>query len=126
MRHVSMKLLAMTAVVLSSGAWAHHSFTALYHVNDEMQIEGRVVQFAVRNPHSFLHVAAPDEDGVQQRWAIEWGGIAALGRINRDTLKPGDEVVIVGNPSRDPGSHRLRMVRIERPADGWQWSGSFD
>lgn len=126
MKHVCMKLLAVTALGLSFGASAHHSFTALYFVDDEMQIEGRVVQFAVRNPHSFLHVSAPDENGVEQRWAIEWGGVASLGRINRETLKPGDEVVIVGNPSRDAASHRLRMVRIVRPADGWEWSGSFD
>ena len=126
MKHVCTKLLAMTAMCASFGAWAHHSFTALYFVDDEMQIEGRVVQFAVRNPHSFLHVAAPDESGVEQRWAIEWGAVAALGRINRETLKPGDEVIVVGNPSRDPASHRLRMVRIERPADGWSWGGTFD
>ena len=31
------------------------------------QIEGTVVQFLFRNPHSFVHVMAPDKNGVMQR-----------------------------------------------------------
>jgi hypothetical protein len=126
MKFANWKTSAWLLGAFSAAAAAHHSFTALYFVDEEVRIEGRVVQFAVRNPHSFLHVSAPDADGTEQRWAIEWGGVASLGRINRETLKPGDEVVVVGNPSRDAAAHRLRMVSIERPADGWSWGGTFD
>ena len=127
MKNIEWTFIGLIASVLATGsALAHHSFSALYFIDDEVMIEGQVVQFAVRNPHSFLHVTAPDDDGVTRRWAIEWGGVASLGRINRETLKPGDSVVVVGNPSRDASAHRLRMVRIERPSDGWQWGGSFD
>jgi thiamine monophosphate kinase len=33
-----------------------------------------------------------------QRWAIEWGGAGQLGGqgISRDTLKPGDHIVVTG------------------------------
>jgi thiamine monophosphate kinase len=62
-----------------------------------------------------------------QRWAVEWGGAAALrGQVTRDTLKPGEHVVVTGNPGRNPADHRLRLRRISRPADGWEWSGDFD
>ena len=105
------------------GAHAHHSHAAQYIPAQEHTIEGRVVQFAVRNPHSFLYVVSQSDSGESQRWAIEWGSISALGPISRDTLKPGDEVVITGRPFRDPRAYRLLMMSIERPSDGWSWSG---
>ena len=56
------------------------------------------MQFVFRNPHSFVHVQAPDENGATQRWAVEWSGTAQLANngITRDTLHVGDAVVIVG------------------------------
>ena len=105
--------------------YAHHSFAATYHEDKTIKIEGKLVQFQFRNPHSFVHVEAPDEQGVMQRWAIEWGGAGALGGqgVTRETLKPGDVVVITGNPGRNSSDHRLRMQTLRRPADGFGWGG---
>src|SRR5215472_6741055 len=99
-RSNSMKILRRAAVTLllaaagaSLPAQAHHSFPATYFVDQTVQIEGTVVQFLFRNPHSFVHVMAPDKDGVMQRWAVEWGagGSLASDNISSDTLKPGDK-----------------------------------
>jgi hypothetical protein len=81
------------------------------------------VQFVYRNPHSFVHVEAPDAQGVKQRWAVEWGGTGQLAEagVKRDTLKVGDAVKIVGRPSRVPGEFRVLMVNLTRPADGFTW-----
>jgi hypothetical protein len=116
------------ASVFGGTALAHHSFAATYHEDQETKIEGDLVQFLYRNPHSFVHVMAPDKDGKMQRWAIEWGGGGQLGRqgVTRQTLKAGDHVIITGNPGRNPEDHRLRMVKIDRPADGWTWGGTFN
>jgi len=86
------------------------------------------VQFLYRNPHSFVHVEGPDDKGEMQTWAIEWGAGGQLGRqgVTRETLKPGDEVIVVGNPGRNPADHRLRMVNITRPSDDWKWGGTFE
>ena len=121
--------LVAGAMVISSGrAYAHHSFAATYFEDKTQKIEGNLVQFLYRNPHSFVHVEAPDDKGTMQRWAVEWGAGGQLGRqgVTRETLKPGDHVVIVGNPGRNPEDHRLRMVNITRPSDGWKWGGTFD
>ena len=111
------------AVVAESAAWAHHSFTATYFENRTVMIEGRVLQFQFRNPHSFVHVQAPDENGDMHRWAVEWGGSAQLSNqgLANATLRPGDEVQITGNPGRDPSDHRVRMRYLFRPADGFNW-----
>jgi hypothetical protein len=124
----ALALVAGAMVVSSGRAYAHHSFAATYFEDKTQKIEGNLVQFLYRNPHSFVHVEAPDEKGTMQRWAVEWGAGGQLGRqgVTRETLKPGDHVVIVGNPGRNPEDHRLRMVNITRPSDGWKWGGTFD
>ena len=124
----ALALVAGAMVVSSGRAYAHHSFAATYFEDKTQKVEGNLVQFLYRNPHSFVHVEAPDEKGTIQRWAVEWGAGGQLGRqgVTRETLKPGDHVVIMGNPGRNPEDHRLRMVNITRPSDGWKWGGTFD
>ena len=119
---------ALLAMAVAAPASAHHSFPATYHIDQMTKIEGTVVQFLFRNPHSFVHVMAPDKQGKMQRWAVEWGGGAALARerITSTSVKPGDKVIIEGNPARVDADHRIRMQKITRPADGWTWGGTFD
>ncbi|HEY3042449.1 MAG TPA: DUF6152 family protein [Vicinamibacterales bacterium] len=128
MRSVLSLLALATVLALAVGTTvsAHHSFGATYDVNKKIQLKGKLVQFAYRNPHSFVHVEAPDADGVVQRWAIEWGGTAQLANagVKRDSLKIGDDVVIIANPSRVPGEYRVLMVNLTRPADGFSWGRS--
>jgi len=129
MKRTLLALVITAGAIVSGGrALAHHSFAATYFEDKTQKIEGNLVQFLYRNPHSFVHVEGPDEKGVMQRWAVEWGAGGQLGRqgVTRETLKPGDHVVIVGNPGRNPDDHRLRMVNITRPSDGWKWGGTFD
>ena len=118
-------IVSVAAVMLVSvaAAYAHHSFAATYFEDKTAKIEGKIVQFLFRNPHSFLHVEAPDENGEMQQWVIEWGGAGALqGQgVTRDTLKVGDTVVVTGNPGRDPADHRIRMSTLKRTADGFTW-----
>ena len=119
--------LALIGAALASGGavYAHHSFAATYIVDKEIKIEGDMVQFMFRNPHSFVHVQAPDANGEVQRWAVEWAAAGQLTGISRDTLKPGDHVIITGNPGRTAEDHRIRMRSILRPKDGFKWSGDF-
>ena len=57
-----------------------------------------------------------------QRWGVEWGGAGALtGQgVTRDSLKPGDHVIITGNPGRNrdrsprPHAHVAAPVRQVR------------
>ena len=123
-------LFWLTAATLEFGisAYAHHSFAATYFEDKRVTIEGELVQFLFRNPHSFVHVEAKDaKTGEVLHWSIEWGAAGQLGQqgVTRETLKPGDHVVVVGNPGRSEEDHRLRMVNITRPADGWKWGGQF-
>jgi hypothetical protein len=118
-------VVLVVAALSASSASAHHSFAATYFVDQEVTVEGTLSQFLYRNPHSFVKVDAKDDKGNVQTWSVEWGGGAQLTQehVTRDTLKPGDHVIVTGNPGRDPGEHRIRLHKIVRPADGWKWEG---
>jgi len=116
-------LILAGAFLFGMTAYAHHSFAGTYDLSTQVKVEGKLVQFLFRNPHSFVHIEAPDANGQTQRWAIEWTGGAQLSgsRIDRNTLKVGDPVIITGNPTRTIGEHRLRMVTFKRTSDGLTW-----
>jgi hypothetical protein len=116
-------LVAAGGLMSGLTASAHHSFTATYDESKTVKIEGELVQFMFRNPHAWVHVMAPDENGEMQRWGVEWGGAGALtGQgVTRESLKPGDKVVITGNPGRNAVDHRVRMRSLLRPSDGFGW-----
>jgi len=116
------------ASLLVGRASAHHSFAATYIESQKVTVEGDLVQFQWRNPHSFVQLVAKDAKGQSQRWSAEWGSGGQLGNqgVARDTLKVGDHLIITGDPSRTAGDYRLRVRTIFRPADGWRWGGEFD
>ena len=123
---MKLKLLVpiLAAAVLASGpAYAHHSFAAAYFEDKTMQVEGKLVSFLFRNPHSFVQIEVKDDKGQVERWSIEWGGASQLGAqgVTGDTLKYGDVVTISGNPGRVPEDHRVRMVWLRRKSDNFGW-----
>ena len=114
--------IAIAALTVGAQAWAHHSFAATYIEGQSVTIEGELVQIMLRNPHSFVHVMVTEPDGSMVRYVVEWGAPTTIGRrVTRDTLKPGDHIIISGTPGRNPDDHRLRLITFRRPKDGWSW-----
>lgn len=114
---------ALFAFALAVPAFAHHSFAATYREKETVTVEGDLVQLDFRNPHSFVHIDVKEKDGTTVRYAVEWGGVGQLGQqgVTRDTFKVGDHVVITGSPGRNPSDHRVRLVTLKRPSDGFSW-----
>jgi hypothetical protein len=106
---------------------AHHSFAATYFEEQTQTIEGDLVQFVFRNPHSYVHLEASDDKGEMQRWAVEWASGMQLSNqgLSATALKAGDHVIVTGAPGRNPDDHRMRMRSITRPKDGFTWKGTF-
>ena len=122
MKHKSGFLAVAAALFCGITAYAHHSLAATYQ-DKEVKLEGKILDLLLRNPHSFLQIEAPDENGVMQRWSLEWRSSGQLGQagIKRDTLKVGDEVTITMNPSRTAGDHRGALKTLHRKSDGFGW-----
>jgi hypothetical protein len=108
----------VAAMSLTSVAGAHHSFAPHFDSNKPVSISGKVTEFEARNPHSYLHVAAVDENGRTQEYICESHGYTQLSRngITPKMLKAGTEVRIEGSQSRnDP--HRCFFTDVHF-ADG--------
>jgi hypothetical protein len=116
-------LFLSTALLFCVSLYAHHSLGATYDGDKEIKLEGKIVQFLLRNPHSFLHIEAPDATGEMQRWSLEWRSAGSLSQqgINAGTLKLGDVVVITASPSRTPTDHRGVLKTLHRKSDGLGW-----
>ena len=116
-------LMAMTLVGIRAAA--HHSQVAVYESTKTQTIEGKIVAVQIRSPHSWVHVevAEKDEDGKPLRYAIEWGSASQLTRsgIDGKTLKINDVVKVTGRPGRDAADHRMLVMTMIRPSDGWKW-----
>jgi hypothetical protein len=124
-RYLVVLSVAVAALVgVGTKLYAHHSFAATYREDESVTIQGELVQFLFRNPHSFVHVNVTEKDGTVRRYAVEWGGSSQLGGqgVNAQTLKAGDKVIITGAPARGyPEEPRIRMLTLKRPADSFEW-----
>ena len=123
--------LTIAAAFLSGAiAYAHHSFAGSYVEHQVMKIEGKVVEFNIRNPHSFINIEVQDKDGKKVRWGGEWGGVTQLsqGGVTRFTLEVGDYLIIEGAPPRDSQDKKLLVRKVWRPATdkkpAWEWAGN--
>ena len=88
--------------LLAPAAYAHHSFAPHFDVDKPANISGRVLEYEARNPHSYLHIAAVDENGRTQEYVCESHGVTVLARVGltAEVLKPGTELRVDGSLSR--------------------------
>jgi hypothetical protein len=127
------KLTVLLGLVLllafgSGPAFAHHAATATYMHGKSITVEGTLKEFAWRNPHSFIKVEAKDDKGDTQIWLIEGAApnVLAQGGMSSTSLRPGDHVIVSGQPGRVEEDHRMLLEKIERPSDGFKWEGKSD
>lgn len=118
-------VLALAALVWQVPVHGHHSFGAHYFEDQMISIEGTLVEFEYRNPHAWVHVLAPDSLGEMRKYGAEWSNPNRLGRqgVTKNTLKPGDRLIVTGSPGRTASEYKIHLKRIERPSDGWRWAG---
>ena len=124
MKRAAAWALVLGVLVTAAPARAHHSFAEYYIEKDTIDIEGDVVQFQYKNPHSYLFVDAPDTFGARHVYMAEWQSVSRLESdgITNKTIRPGDRVRIWGSPGRNEADHRIRLKRIKLP-DGRMWGG---
>ena len=121
--HTRLAVLVLAALGLGASLTAHHSVAATYRVDERVTIEGELVTLVYRNPHSFLHVMAPDRQQQPRLWAIETSsGQLLREKLSAASLVPGDRVIVTGEPGRDEGLWRIRLRTLVRPRDGWRWT----
>lgn len=99
---------------------AHHSISAIYDSSQRKTIEGVVTEFQFVNPHPIVLVDVENGSGGTEQWRLEMDNRVELVQIGftRETLKPGDRVVVMGSPARRQ-TQNLYIRRLDRPTDGF-------
>lgn len=116
-RILAVLLTGAALAFAAAPASAHHSFGAEFDQKDPVVLKGKVIRFDWTNPHAWIHIEVIDPDtGVHEHWRVEGGSPSALLRRgwNRDTLKPGAEIIVRAFRARD-GDNRASAAEISFP-----------
>jgi hypothetical protein len=100
--------LVTLAIVSAAPAAAHHSH-AMYNPNVRMTLAATVKEYIWANPHVWVYVEIPDENGNPVEWILE---SAAPGSLSRNgwtpqSMQPGDKVTVTFGPLKDGTSGGL-------------------
>lgn len=114
---ILMILLALATIP----ALAHHSMSG-YDFGRTLTMKASITTFAWSNPHVQIQFEVRDESGNATNWLAEGPSPGRLSKRgwNEDTLKPGDQVTIVGNPAKN-GAKEMRLEEVTL-ADGQEIS----
>ena len=122
---LAVAVLALMAALTTGGvAQAHHSFAAF---DSELQIRltGTVARYQWANPHVYIRLDVPDENGEIQRWLIECANPGILNRVGWkwNLIKEGDEIDVIASPliTGELGA-LLKRIRL---ADGTEYSNGL-
>jgi hypothetical protein len=100
---LSATLLAAAMLGAAQPAAAHHAFAAEFDGKAPVLLRGKVTRVEWVNPHAWVHLVVIGPDGKSQEWMVEGGTPNTLARagVDRNSLKPGMEIVVRGYQSLD-------------------------
>ncbi|HEY7390785.1 MAG TPA: DUF6152 family protein [Bryobacteraceae bacterium] len=112
------KFCVWAVLVFSVSATAHHAISVEFDPGQRLTFAGVVTKVEWSNPHVYFYANIKEQDGKSANWAFEAAGPNQLARQgwNRDSLKIGDRVVVVGFPAR--GGAHVASARSVVAADG--------
>ena len=101
-RHLVALTVGAAFVAASGAAMAHHSF-AMFDQTKQVTLTGNVTVFEWTNPHAYIEIDVPEENGAIKHWSVELGSPSILmqsGWKYKD-VKHGDKVTVKISPLRD-------------------------
>lgn len=104
----------VTALVLASPVWGHHSDAGL-DMESVITLAGTVTEMNWRNPHVYFTVESTDGRGNQVVWALQMGSTITVTRMGwtRESLSVGDRVTVEAYPAHNGRPYAL-LYSIEK------------
>jgi hypothetical protein len=95
-------VMTLGVFAAASPVFAHHSFT-MFDLTKKITLNGTVTSFEWTNPHSYIEIDVPDEQGVVKHWSIEMGSPSILQQSGWkfSSLKKGDKTKLVISPLKN-------------------------
>ena len=93
---------AIVLAAAATGAQAHHSY-AMFDRSKTVTLSGTIREFRWTNPHSWIQITVPGENGGTDEWSVEMGSPFELLRNGwtSKTVKAGDKISIQVHPVKD-------------------------
>jgi hypothetical protein len=100
-RLVTSSALVVTLLMVCASMLAHHGNVA-YDEGHPITISGNVTEFVWSNPHCQIYLDVKDQKGDVVPWSVESQspGILKRNGWTRDSIKPGDHVVVTLVPAK--------------------------
>ena len=110
-------------LLISIPLWAHHGATE-YDMTKIVTLSATVKELQYVNPHTLLSFTVKDDSGKVMEWQGELPSPNLLSRRgwSRSTLKPGDQVTIIGAPAKN-GEKGMQVKKLVFP-DGHELPGT--
>jgi len=109
--------------LISIPIFAHHGASE-YDMTKIVSLRGTVTELQFVNPHTLLTFTVKDDSGKASEWEGELPSPNLLTRRgwSRSTLKPGDQVTIIGSPAKN-GEKGMQIKKLVFP-DGHELPGT--
>ena len=97
-------IVAFATVLGASSAQAHHELGAAF-LDEEVTIEGRVVEYNFKNPHANIILSVAGGSGAETLWMATAPAPSSLrrGGWSADSIREGQRLRVTGLGSRDGG-----------------------
>ena len=115
-------LVTVGLLVVSGALFAHHSAAGLFSPDVERTISGTVKQFLFTNPHPAIVMDVKSNEGAVETWRIQFPAPSGLSRRfgwDRNSIKPGDQIKILGNPYSN--NYKVMFPLVVTLPDGKQY-----
>jgi len=119
------------AVTFLSGiaAVAHHGSNVSYQLDKTITLTGIVTEWEFVNPHPQIYFDVKNESGEVAHWATELLPTPSMMKNfqvgwSRTTMKPGDQIQLVCNPSRVAGAKACLAKELQVNGKAWPLAAS--
>jgi hypothetical protein len=107
-------------VMMSPSGNAHHSFATFWNTDGHIEITGVMKSARIMNPHSQIVITVTEPGGQPVDWvgtSSSLQGMRQAGYMKSDTIMPGTQVTVAGNPARSEGAKAILINKVTT-ADG--------